>query len=90
MNEELVGSPLPRLAYRWQIGELLLSGARGPQALFLHDVPQLAQVGLGDDVIGFQVQRSEVIGFCLLQFPIEVENRPQVHQGGRVLKAQEI
>lgn len=63
------------------------SGARGPQAPFLHDVPQLPQVGLGDAVVWFQSERSEVIGFGFLQLPVEVEDRPQVHQGGRILKA---
>lgn len=63
------------------------SRAHGPQALFLHDVPQLAQVGLGDAVVGFQIKRSEVIGFGFLQLPIEVEDGSQVHQGRGILKA---
>lgn len=63
------------------------SGAHGPQALFLHDVPQLAQVGLGDGVIGLQIERSEVIGFGFLQLAVEVEDGSQVHQGRGILKA---
>lgn len=63
------------------------SGAHGPQALFLHDVPQLAQVGLGDAVVGFQVKRAEVIGFGFLQLPVEVEDGSQVHQGRGILEA---
>lgn len=62
------------------------SGAHGPQALFLHDVPQLTQVGLRDAVVGFELQRSEVISLCFLKLPIEVKDCPQVHQGCRILK----
>lgn len=62
------------------------SAARCPQALFLHDVPQLTQVGLGDGVIRFQLKCPEIIGFSFLQLPVEVEDRPQVHQGCRILK----
>lgn len=65
------------------------SGAHGPQALFLHDVPQLPQVGLGDGVVGLQVKRSEVIGFGLLQLAVEVEDGSQVHQGRGILKGRE-
>lgn len=53
-NEERVGCPFPgsgvQMASR---RDLLSSGARGPQALFLHDVPQLTQIGLGDGIIWF-------------------------------------
>lgn len=62
------------------------SRSGGPQALFLHDVPQLTQVGLSDGVIGFQLKGPEVICFSVLQFPVEVQNRSQVHQGSRILK----
>lgn len=32
--------------------------ALDPQPLPLHDVPELAQIGLGDDVVGLEPQRS--------------------------------
>lgn len=51
------------------------SRSGGPQALFLHNVPQLTQVGLSDGVIGFQVKGPEVICFSVLQFPVEVQDR---------------
>lgn len=93
-TEERVGSsffsppPRPGVQMAGKRGEVRL-GARGPQALFLHDVPQLTQVGLGDGVIGFQFKCSEVIGFSFMQLPVKVEDRPQVHQGCRILKPKE-
>ena len=86
-NKDHVGCPFPqvwRTDGRW--AGRGSSGAHGPQALFLHYVPQLTQVGLGDGVIRFQFKCSEVIGFSLLQLSVEVEDRPQVHQGSRILK----
>lgn len=65
------------------------SRSGGPQALFLHDVPQLPQVGLSDGVIRFQLKGPEVICFSVLQFPIEVQDGPQVHQGSRILKTKQ-
>lgn len=65
------------------------SRSGGPQALFLHDVPQLAQVGLSDGVIGFQLKGPEVICFSVLQFPVEVQDGSQVHQGSRILKTKQ-
>lgn len=58
----------------------------GPQALLLHDVPQLPQVGLRDGVVRFQLQGPEVISFSVLQFPVEVQDGSQVHQGSRILE----
>lgn len=80
--------PRPGVQMAGKRGEMRL-GAHGPQALFLHDVPQLTQVGLGDGVIGFQFKCSEVIGFSFMQLPVEVEDRPQVHQSCRILKPKE-
>lgn len=63
-------SPNPGLEHTWWAG--LLSGVGGPQALLLHDVPELAQVGLCDGVIWLQLQCSQVVGFGLVQFTIKV------------------
>lgn len=53
-NEEHVGCPFPRSGVQMASRRgLLSSGACGPQALFLHDVPQLTQIGLGDGIIWF-------------------------------------
>lgn len=62
------------------------SRSGGPQALFLHDVPQLTQVGLSDGVVGFQLQGPEVICFGVLQFAVEMQDGSQVHQGSRILE----
>lgn len=62
---------------------------RGPQTLPLHDVPQLAQVGLGDDVIRLELQRPQVVGLRLRQPPIQVEDGAQIHQGRRILGERE-
>lgn len=59
------------------------------QALFLHDVPQLAQVGLGNGIVRFELQGSQVIGFSLLKFAIQMKDSTKVHQGCRVLKGKE-
>lgn len=56
-----------------------------PEPLPLHDVPQLAQVGLGDDVVGFELQRTQVVGLRLGKLPVQVEDGAEVHEGGRVL-----
>lgn len=63
----------------WRADGVQKSGAGSPQALLHHDVPQLAQVGLGDGVVRLQLQRSQVIGFSVLQLPVEVEDGSQVH-----------
>lgn len=60
-----------------------------PQALFLHDVPQLAQVGLGNGIVRFELQGSQVIGFSLLKFAVQMKDSTKVHQGCRVLKDRE-
>lgn len=57
-----------------------------PQPLPLHDVPELAQVGLGDDVVGLEPQRPQVVGLGLGQPPVEVEDGAEVHEGGGVLR----
>lgn len=59
----------------WRELNTVSSRSAGPQALFLHDVPQLTQVGLSDGVIGFQLKGPEVIGFSVLQLPVEVQDR---------------
>ena len=56
-----------------------------PEPLPLHDVPQLAQVGLGDDIVRFELQRAQVVGLRFGEFPVQVEDGAEVHQSGRVL-----
>lgn len=50
-----------------------------PESLPLHDVPQLSQVGLGNDIIRFELQRTQVIGLCFRKFPVQVEDGTEVH-----------
>lgn len=57
-----------------------------PDPLPLHDVPQLAQVGLGDDVVGFELQGTQVVGLRLGKLSVQVEDGTEVHQSGWVLK----
>lgn len=61
------------------------SGLGSLQALLFHDVPELAQVGLCDDVVRLELQRPQVVGLGALQPPVEVQDGPQVHQRGRIL-----
>ena len=56
-----------------------------PESLPLHDVPQLAQVGLGNDIIRFELECAQVVGLCFGKFPIQVENGTKVHQSSRIL-----
>lgn len=56
-----------------------------PESLPLHDVPKLAQVGLGDGVVGLELQRAQVVGLCFSELTVEVEDGAKVHQSGRVL-----
>lgn len=51
----------------------------------LHDVPQLAQVGLSDGVVGLEPQRPQVVGLGFGQPAVEVEDGAEVHEGGGVL-----
>ncbi|TNN44597.1 hypothetical protein EYF80_045199 [Liparis tanakae] len=60
-----------------------------PKPLPLHDVPQLPQIGLGDDVIGFELERAQVVVLRFGKFPIQVEDGTEVHQSSRVLKRAE-
>lgn len=57
-----------------------------PESLPLHDVPQLTQVGLGNDIIRFELKRTQVVGLCLRKFPVQVEDGTEVHQSSRVLR----
>ena len=56
-----------------------------PEPLPLHDVPQLAQVGLGDGVVRFELQRSQVVGLGFRELPVQVEDGTEVHQSSGVL-----
>lgn len=56
-----------------------------PESLPLHDVPKLAQVGLGDGVVGLELQRAQVVGLRFGELTVEVEDGAEVHQSGRVL-----
>lgn len=62
-----------------------MSGLGSLQALLFHDVPELAEVGLRDDVVRLELQRPQVVGLGLLQPAIEVQDGSQVHQRSRVL-----
>ncbi len=57
-----------------------------PESLPLHDVPQLAQVGLGDDVVRFELECAQVVGLRLRKLSIQVEDGAEVHQSRRVLR----
>lgn len=57
-----------------------------PESLPLHDIPKLAQVGLGDDIVGFELQRAQVVGLGFGEFAIEVEDGAEVHESSRVLE----
>lgn len=74
-SEGAAGHFFPRPAAQ-MAGWRANSQPHGPEALFLHDVPQLAQVGLGDGVVWLQLQSSQVVGLRLLQLPVEMENGP--------------
>lgn len=52
----------------------------------LHDVTKLAQVGLRDCVVGFELQRAQVVGLRLGELPVQVEDGAEVHQRRRVLR----
>lgn len=56
-----------------------------PESLPLHDVPQLAQVGLGYGVVGLELQRAQVVGLRSGELTVEVEDGAEVHQSRRVL-----
>lgn len=56
-----------------------------PESLPLHDVPQLAQVGLGNDVVRLELQRTQVVGLRFGKLPVQVEDGTEVHQSSRVL-----
>lgn len=87
-SEGAAGHFFPRPAAQ-MAGWRANSQPHGPEALFLHDVPQLAQVGLGDDVIRLELQRPQVVGLRLRQPPIQVEDGAQIHQGRRILGERE-
>lgn len=57
-----------------------------PESLPLHYVPQLAQVGLGNDIIGFELECTQVVGLCFGKFPIQVEDGTEIHQSSWVLR----
>lgn len=53
-----------------------MSGLGGLQTLLFHDVPQLAEIRLSDDIIWLELQGPQVVGLSLLQSPIEMQNGP--------------
>lgn len=57
-----------------------------PESLPLHDIPKLAQVGLGDDIVGFELQCTQVVGLRFREFTVEVEDGAEVHESSRVLE----
>lgn len=56
------------------------------QSLLLHDVPKLTKVGLCDGVVGFELQRAQVVGLRLGEFPVQVEDGAEVHESCWVLR----
>lgn len=58
----------------------------GGEPLPLHDVPQLAQVGARDGVVGLEAQRPQIVGLGFGQLSVQVEDRAQVHERRRVLQ----
>lgn len=56
-----------------------------PESLPLHDVPKLAQIGLGNDIVRFELERTQVVGLGFGEFTIEVKDGAEVHQSSRVL-----
>lgn len=56
-----------------------------PESLPLHDVPKLAQVGLSDGIVRFELQCPQVVGLGFREFTIEVKDGAEVHQSRRVL-----
>lgn len=56
-----------------------------PESLPLHDVPKLAQIWLGNDIVRFELECTQVVGLGFGEFTIEVKDGAEVHQSGRVL-----
>lgn len=65
---------------------LRVASPLSPESLPLHDVPQLAQVGLGDEVVRFELQSSQVVGLRFGEFSVQVEDGAEVHQSSWVLR----
>lgn len=82
-HRELGADPPPHQSSRVALLRPLLGS--GPESLPLHDVPKLAQVGLGDGVVGLELQRAQVVGLRFGELTVEVEDGAEVHQSGRVL-----
>lgn len=62
-----------------------MSGLGGLQALLFHDVPQLAEIGLSDDVIWLELQSPQVVGLSFLEPAVEMEYGSQVHESSGIL-----
>lgn len=62
-----------------------LSGLGGLQTLLLHDVPQLAEIGLSDNIIWLELQSPQVVGLSLLEPAVEMEYGSQVHESSGIL-----
>lgn len=65
------------------------SSSSGSQTLFLHDIPEFVEVGLSDEVVWFELQRTEVVALSFLQLPIKMEDGPEIHQSCWVLGERE-
>lgn len=83
-SPERTTSPPKRLSSK--VALLRPEHVLGPESLPLHDVPQLAQVWLSNDVVWFELERAHVVFLCFWKFPVEVEDGTQVHQCSRVLR----
>lgn len=56
-----------------------------PDSLPLHDVPQLAQVGLGNGVVRFELESSQVVRLRFWKLTVQVEDGAKVHQSSWTL-----
>lgn len=52
----------------------------------MHDFPEFVQIGLRDEIVRFEPQRTQVVGFSLCKLSIEMEDGSEVHQSSSVLR----
>lgn len=56
----------------------------------MHDSPEFAQVGLRDQIVRFELKRTQVVGLSLNKLTIKMEDSPKVHQSSSILKESKI
>lgn len=59
------------------------------EPLPLHDIPQLAQVGLGNGIVRLELKSMQIVCLCLWKLPIEVQDSTKVHQSCWILEVKE-